>query len=53
MTVLMEAGAVDAVTTAIQGLGTQVGTLVPIALGVAITPFAARWLFKKAKGLMG
>lgn len=45
-------GALDAIQTALTGLSADVTALIPVAIGVAVIPFAARRIWKWAKGLI-
>lgn len=53
MLVALEASpALEGVKGSITQLTSDVTTLVPLAIGVGIIPFAAKWLFRKAKSLI-
>lgn len=45
-------GALEAIQTALAGLSADVTALIPVAIGVAVIPFAARRIWKWAKGLI-
>lgn len=52
LSILEATDAGSIVTTTIADLSTQVGTIIPAALGLAATVFGARFLWSKAKGLI-
>ncbi len=40
------------VSAAITGLGPQITPIIGVAIGVSLIPFAAKWIFRKAKSLV-
>ena len=45
-------GALEAIQTALTGLSADVTALIPVAIGVAVIPFAASRIWKWAKRLI-
>ena len=44
--------AMEVIKAALSSLQTQALAIIPVAIGISLLPFAAKWLFRKAKSLV-